>query len=252
MWNRMEPPLGEPVHEPCRVDRPLEVNATARGRRPQGHHRCGDCPARNPGRPGMDSPSGAGGRRRRAHAGRVSGQEHAAHVRDPRVPLGPTPWGAFEQVWQSGGVLATAAREGHSVRARWEGSRFQGWYVNFQEPMRRPLDGFDTLDQELDLRIPGDGSPYRWKGVDEFEERCAPAASPRTRRCLYERRPPRSSPSRSEERAGGRCRATGGRRPSGRSRRAEEGRPDGPSVCHSMARVRLLRRPSCDWIMAVV
>jgi|UniRef100_A0AAU3HTV5 hypothetical protein len=64
---------------------------------------------------------------------------------------GPHPWGAFEHVRQSDGVLQLqAAREGHSARARWEGSRFQGWYVNFQEPMRRTSDGFDTLDQELD------------------------------------------------------------------------------------------------------
>ncbi|KOU42091.1 hypothetical protein ADK55_26485 [Streptomyces sp. WM4235] len=85
---------------------------------------------------------------------------------------GPHPWAAFEHVWQSDGVLQLQRPgEGYSVWARREGSRFQGWYVNFQEPMRRTPDGFDTLDQELDLWIPGDGSPYRWKDVDEFEER---------------------------------------------------------------------------------
>ncbi|MEV5237909.1 DUF402 domain-containing protein [Streptomyces cinnamoneus] len=85
---------------------------------------------------------------------------------------GPHPWSAFEHVWQSDGVLQLQRPgDGYAVWARWDGPRFAGWYVNFQEPMRRTPGGFDTLDQELDLWIPGDGSPYRWKDVDDFEER---------------------------------------------------------------------------------
>ncbi|MFD5141916.1 DUF402 domain-containing protein [Streptomyces sp. NPDC058401] len=85
---------------------------------------------------------------------------------------GVHPWAAFDPVWQSEGVLQLQrALDGYSVWGRWEDGRFAGWYVNFQAPMRRTERGFDTLDQELDLWIPGDGSQYRWKDVAEFEER---------------------------------------------------------------------------------
>ncbi|GLW14894.1 hypothetical protein Stsp01_16370 [Streptomyces sp. NBRC 13847] len=82
------------------------------------------------------------------------------------------PWAAFEPYWQSDGVLQLQrAGDGYSVWARRSGDAFDGWYVNFQEPLRRTEAGYDTLDQELDLWIPGDGSPYRWKDVADFEER---------------------------------------------------------------------------------
>jgi|tagenome__1003787_1003787.scaffolds.fasta_scaffold20812919_2 hypothetical protein len=85
---------------------------------------------------------------------------------------GPHPWTEFEPYWKSEGVLQlTRPGDGYSVWARYEGGEFTGWYVNFQEPMRRTERGFDTLDHELDLVLPGDGSPYRWKDEDHFEER---------------------------------------------------------------------------------
>ncbi|RPE42082.1 uncharacterized protein DUF402 [Streptomyces sp. Ag109_O5-1] len=86
---------------------------------------------------------------------------------------GPHPWTAFEPYWQSEGVLQLQRPgDGYSVWARHSGGEFTGWYVNFQEPMRRTERGFDTLDQELDLLLlPADGSPYRWKDEDHFAER---------------------------------------------------------------------------------
>ncbi|MFJ3641161.1 DUF402 domain-containing protein [Streptomyces sp. NPDC090108] len=85
---------------------------------------------------------------------------------------GPHPWTAMEPYWLSDGVLQLQRPgDGYAVWMRREGGEFSGWYVNFQEPMRRTADGFDTLDQELDLWIPGDGKPYSWKDVEEFEER---------------------------------------------------------------------------------
>ncbi|MEV5505348.1 DUF402 domain-containing protein [Streptomyces orinoci] len=85
---------------------------------------------------------------------------------------GPHPWSALEPRWQSEGVLQLQRPgENYAVWGRWSGAVFQGWYVNFQLPLRRTERGFDTLDQELDLWIPGDGSPHRWKDVAEFEER---------------------------------------------------------------------------------
>ncbi|KUL28992.1 DUF402 domain-containing protein [Streptomyces regalis] len=82
------------------------------------------------------------------------------------------PWIEFEHVWQSGGVLQLQRPgDGYSVWGRWEDGVLSEWYVNFQAPLVRTERGFDTLDHELDLIIPGDGSPYRWKDVEHFEER---------------------------------------------------------------------------------
>ncbi|MCX5387204.1 DUF402 domain-containing protein [Streptomyces sp. NBC_00083] len=85
---------------------------------------------------------------------------------------GPHPWVHFDHTWQSDGVLQLQrAGDGYSVWARFRGGDLQDWYVNFQEPLRRTADGFDTLDQELDLVIAADGSSWTWKDVDHFEER---------------------------------------------------------------------------------
>ncbi|MCP5027708.1 MAG: DUF402 domain-containing protein [Actinomycetia bacterium] len=59
----------------------------------------------------------------------------------------------------------------HSVQARWVGAdrRFQGWYVNLQEPLRASPLGWDSHDQQLDLLI-GPGGLARWKDEDQFAE----------------------------------------------------------------------------------
>ncbi|RPK92154.1 MULTISPECIES: DUF402 domain-containing protein [Streptomyces] len=83
------------------------------------------------------------------------------------------PWIEFEHVWQSSGVLQLQRPgDGYSVWGRWaDDGTLSEWYVNFQAPLVRTKLGFDTLDHELDLVIPGDGSAYRWKDVEHFEER---------------------------------------------------------------------------------
>lgn len=83
------------------------------------------------------------------------------------------PWIEFEHVWQSSGVLQLQRPgDGYSVWGRWaDDGTLSEWYVNFQAPLVRTELGFDTLDHELDLVIPGDGSAYRWKDVEHFEER---------------------------------------------------------------------------------
>ncbi|MFD5465858.1 DUF402 domain-containing protein [Kitasatospora sp. NPDC127059] len=82
------------------------------------------------------------------------------------------PWVHFDHSWQSEDVLQLQRPgDGYAVWARYQGGELVDWYVNFQEPLRRTGRGFDTLDQELDLVIPADGSAYRWKDVDHFEER---------------------------------------------------------------------------------
>ncbi|AKJ10262.1 hypothetical protein ABB07_09620 [Streptomyces incarnatus] len=87
---------------------------------------------------------------------------------------GPHPWQRIAGHWRSHGVLQLQ-RPGDAY-AVWmfrddTTGDFTGWYVNFQDPYRKNASGFDTLDHELDLWIPADGGPYRWKDVDEFEHR---------------------------------------------------------------------------------
>ncbi|MFM9608175.1 DUF402 domain-containing protein [Streptomyces niveiscabiei] len=86
--------------------------------------------------------------------------------------LGPHPWRDIGDTWLSPGVLQLVRPgDGYSVWSRPTG----GWYVNFQRPMRLTADGFDTLDQELDLLIPPTPGtpPYTWKDEDEFAHRAA-------------------------------------------------------------------------------
>ena len=49
---------------------------------------------------------------------------------------------------------------------------FEHWYVNFEQPLRRTLVGYDTFDHKLDLIVMLDGT-YRWKDEDELEQAAA-------------------------------------------------------------------------------
>jgi len=88
--------------------------------------------------------------------------------------LGEHPWAVSGRIWRSAGVLQLQ-RPGdwYAVWGRWEDGEFADWYVNFQRPLRRSDRGFDTLDLELDLVIPADGSAPQWKDREEFEARAA-------------------------------------------------------------------------------
>lgn len=56
-----------------------------------------------------------------------------------------------------------------SVAATWHADgRFVHWYVNFQLPMVRDLDGYETLDLVLDIVVERDGS-WTWKDRGPFE-----------------------------------------------------------------------------------
>lgn len=47
----------------------------------------------------------------------------------------------------------------------WE---FAGWYVNFQEPLRRSRHGWDTFDLALDIVV-SPNRTWRWKDEHHFE-----------------------------------------------------------------------------------
>ena len=60
----------------------------------------------------------------------------------------------------------------HSVLVLWLPgfSRFLRWYVNLEEPLRRTQIGFDFMDMALDIVISEDGTEWKWKDEDEFQE----------------------------------------------------------------------------------
>jgi hypothetical protein len=82
------------------------------------------------------------------------------------------PWRLCDGVWEGNSVLMlTPAGAGHSFWAVWDTEwRFEVWYVNVQEPLRRTRFGFDTADNVLDVVIEPDLSSWRWKDEDELEE----------------------------------------------------------------------------------
>jgi predicted RNA-binding protein associated with RNAse of E/G family len=43
------------------------------------------------------------------------------------------------------------------------------WYVNLQQPLVRTMDGFDTMDETLDLLVAADFSSWERKDSDELE-----------------------------------------------------------------------------------
>lgn len=87
---------------------------------------------------------------------------------------GAHPWSAFEPFWQSEGVLQVQRPgDAYAVWMFQDKGQHTGCYINFQAPFRRTAIGVSTLDHELDMWIPADGGPYRWKDVDEFEELAA-------------------------------------------------------------------------------
>jgi hypothetical protein len=83
-------------------------------------------------------------------------------------PFGPHPWSAHE-AWTGSRVLQVhRAGDRYSVWKVFDiDGVFTHWYVNFEAPYVRHDDGYDTDDHGIDVVIPADGSPWRWKDVDD-------------------------------------------------------------------------------------
>ena len=88
------------------------------------------------------------------------------------TPTGRHPWHGKAR-WRAPGVLELQ-RPGdpYAVRVFWSlpPRRFRGWYVNFQDPLRRTTIGYDTQDLELDMWLPAGGRP-ELKDEDLLEQR---------------------------------------------------------------------------------
>jgi len=83
-------------------------------------------------------------------------------------------WVSRDLVW-AGGSAIRLAEPGvwHCVDVEFdEAGEFIGWYVNFQEPIRRAGSRFDTVDLVLDLVVAPDRS-WRLKDEEDFERAVA-------------------------------------------------------------------------------
>jgi hypothetical protein len=90
------------------------------------------------------------------------------------TPTGLHPWHG-RRGWEGHGVLMLQRPgEAYAVWVFWDGAErsFAGWYVNFEEPLRRTARGFDTQDLELDIWWPS-GGEWEWKDDETLEQRVA-------------------------------------------------------------------------------
>jgi hypothetical protein len=78
-------------------------------------------------------------------------------------------WDLVEHVWHTHHVLRLIpSGPAHALYLYWsEAWKFEGWYVNLQEPVRRTPSGLDTWDHALDIWIEPDGS-WSWKDEDDL------------------------------------------------------------------------------------
>ena len=83
-------------------------------------------------------------------------------------------WELKDSVWQETVLLQwKPSAEWFSLNAFFvtgpgSASTLRNWYVNFERPIRRTEDGFDTFDLVVDLVIAPDLSRWRWKDEDEY------------------------------------------------------------------------------------
>jgi len=78
-------------------------------------------------------------------------------------------WVSQDVVWAEGSLIRLVEPGAwHCVDVEFgPGGRFDGWYVNFQTPVRRSPTGIDTVDLVLDLVVAPDGGVRR-KDEEDF------------------------------------------------------------------------------------
>ena len=94
--------------------------------------------------------------------------------RGARTPAGGkvtdlSDWVLTDIVWAGGSFVRILEPDlWHCIDVEFDADgMFCGWYVNFQEPLRRTPSGFDTVDLVLDLVVAPDGSVRR-KDEEDF------------------------------------------------------------------------------------
>lgn len=85
----------------------------------------------------------------------------------PEHPFGPHPWSGFSQ-WSGPSVLKLRRPgEWYSVWHFFDAGVPRYWYVNFETPVVRAVDGIEVNDLELDLVVHPDGR-REWKDVQDL------------------------------------------------------------------------------------
>ena len=83
-------------------------------------------------------------------------------------------WQLVDSAWQGEGRLLLALPgAAHAVYCFWRAEEQRSlscWYINLQKPYRRTAQGFDTLDQTLDVIVSPDRFSWHWKDEDELQE----------------------------------------------------------------------------------
>lgn len=79
-------------------------------------------------------------------------------------------WVSMDLIWAGGSLIRIVEPcAWQSVDVEFDAAgNFSGWYVNFQEPVRRTALGFDTVDLVLDLMVAADGT-WSLKDEEDFE-----------------------------------------------------------------------------------
>ncbi|MFE9941958.1 DUF402 domain-containing protein [Streptomyces hirsutus] len=104
-------------------------------------------------------------------------------------------WELADAVWQETELLWKPPAAWFSVNAFYTSAGLRNWYVNFERPIARTGDGFDTFDLTVDLVIDPDLTDWQWKDEDEYahvrrlgivtdtEHQAVDAAAARSSRC---------------------------------------------------------------------
>jgi hypothetical protein len=84
-------------------------------------------------------------------------------------PFAVHPW-APQEAWGGTTVLQVHREDApYAVWLFFEGDEFRHWYVNFEAPLVRHEDSFDTDDHGLDIVLHPDGR-REWKDVEDLSE----------------------------------------------------------------------------------
>ncbi|CAM5724526.1 hypothetical protein SHIRM173S_07495 [Streptomyces hirsutus] len=78
-------------------------------------------------------------------------------------------WELADAVWQETRLLLWKPPAAtFSVNAFYTSAGLRNWYVNFERPIARTGDGYDTFDLTVDLVIDPDLTDWQWKDEDEY------------------------------------------------------------------------------------
>ena len=95
---------------------------------------------------------------------------------DKMLRIPDQPWMMRPAVWENNVLRLSPAGEDYSVLLIWdEAWRFQFWYVNVEDRVRRSEVGYDYMDWALDAVVSPDMTEWHWKDEDELDDCVAKA-----------------------------------------------------------------------------